>query len=107
MSQRNITRRCRGRAKKSFARVGRWIRRCRREEVQPRQQDHRPWRASARFAFKVDVSHGKFVGVANDVTDAAIFFDGPWCREAASGHGTLSLRNGSFRVFKHTHHFNF
>jgi hypothetical protein len=42
--------------------------------------------AAARRAwlrFEVDIRHGKLVGVANDVGDAAIFLDSPWCGEAA------------------------
>jgi hypothetical protein len=46
--------------------------------------------ASTRFAFEVDIRHGKIVGVADDVGDAAILLDGQWWREAAAfSHGCM------------------
>jgi hypothetical protein len=42
--------------------------------------------ASARLRLEIDVSHGKVIGVTDDVGDPAIFLDGPCCREAALGH---------------------
>ena len=34
--------------------------------------------ASARLRLEIDVSHGKVIGVGDDVRDAAIFLYGPW-----------------------------
>ena len=42
--------------------------------------------APSRFIGEIDVGDRELVGIADDVRDAAIFLDGPRCREAAIGH---------------------
>jgi hypothetical protein len=37
--------------------------------------------------FEIDVGDCKIVGVADNVSDAAIFLDCPWRRKATFGHG--------------------
>jgi hypothetical protein len=45
--------------------------------------------APAWLAFEIHVGHGEVVRIADDVGDAAILLDGPWCGEAAFSHGSI------------------
>src|SRR6185437_5720059 len=51
--------------------------------------------ASTGLRLEVDVCYRKVVRIADDVGDAAIFLDGPWCGKAAFWHGSdISSREG-------------
>ena len=42
--------------------------------------------ASSRLRFEINISHGKIIGVVDDIGDAPILLDGPGRWEAALGH---------------------